>query len=808
MSNKVSFMIYKTSIFFVLVLPVLYFISRYNYNLFHSFADGVSIVIAACVFTIIWNARRIIDNDYFLYVGIAFLFFAFMDLMHLLGNKGMGVFPEYGNLGPTLYIATRYVLSISLMIAPLFINRKLNTTVMFAVYSLVTLSILLSIFYWQIFPVCIVEGGGLTSFKVVSDYVICLILLGAIGLLLLNRRSFDSRVLRIIVSSIILSIATGLAFTLYADPFGIMNMIGHLFQVASFYLVYLAFIETSLTKPQDILYQKLKQNEERLAKNVKQLDYANIELKKEIAERKVAEEALRESENRYAMTVAAVNDGLWDWNVQAGSAVFSPLYYSLLGYDDREFSASYASWRLLVHLEDITRIEQELQNSIGNGRGFSIDLRMKMKSGEWLWVCTRGKAVEWDNEGKALRLVGTLSDITDRKRIDAERARLEAENQQLQKAESLGRMAGAIAHYFNNQLGVVMGNLELVPMDLSGNGAIREYLTEAIQAARRSSEMSGLMLTYLGQNTGKNEPLDVSELCRQKLAMLKYAMPEGITLETDLLSSGLVVRANAKEMKQVLTHLITNGWESIGHSVVTVTLTTRIVSASQIPKSHLVPIGWKPETDVFACIEVGDTGCGIAEEDLDKIFDPFFTTKFTGRGLGLAVVLGIVKTWGGAIGVETKKNQGSIFRVFLPLATDKLSLLSVKATEAHPTELGGKVLLVEDLDTMRKIAEAMLKRLGFDVLAASGGAEAVNLLRENPGQIRYVITDLSMPGMDGWETLTALRKIQPDLPVIVVSGYDEAYVRASHYSEQSQIFLQKPYTINDLRAAIVTVLKK
>jgi diguanylate cyclase (GGDEF)-like protein/PAS domain S-box-containing protein len=300
---------YRTAIFLVLALPLLYFISRHNYLLFHSLADGVSIVIAACVFTIIWNGRRIVDNDYFLYVGIAFLFFAFWDLMHLLGNKNMGVFPQYGNLGPALYIVSRYILSISLIIAPLFINRKLNTTLMYAAYSLVTLLLLLSIFYWQIFPVCIVEGVGLTTFKVVSDYIICLILLGAIGLLLINRRSFDSRVLWIIVSSIILSIATGLAFTLYADPFGIMNATGHFFQIFSFYLIYHAFIETSLTKPQDILYQKLKQNEEKLAENLKQLNDINAELKQEIAERKRAEVALRESENQYHSLFENMLDG-------------------------------------------------------------------------------------------------------------------------------------------------------------------------------------------------------------------------------------------------------------------------------------------------------------------------------------------------------------------------------------------------------------------------------------------------------------------------------------------------------------------
>jgi two-component sensor histidine kinase/PAS domain-containing protein len=319
-TNHLTLPKYRTPIFLVLALLVLYVISRYNYNLFHSLADGVSIVIAACVFAIIWNGRRIVDNDYFLYVGIAFFFFAFWDLLHLLGNKNMGVFPQYGNLGPALYIVSRYILSTSLLMAPLFINRKLNTSLMYAAYSLVTLLILLSIFFWHVFPVCIVEGVGLTPFKVVSDYIICLILLGAIGLLLINRQSFDSRVLWLIVSSIILSISTGLAFTLYADPFGIMNAIGHFFQIASFYLIYLAFIETSLTKPQDILYQKLKQNEERLAENVKQLDDAAVELKQEIAERKLKEEALRESDLLWRLSIDnmreayALHEAIFDQN--------------------------------------------------------------------------------------------------------------------------------------------------------------------------------------------------------------------------------------------------------------------------------------------------------------------------------------------------------------------------------------------------------------------------------------------------------------------------------------------------------------
>lgn len=306
---------YLTLIWVVLALPVIYFISRQNYNLFHSVADGLSIVIAACAFTIIWNSRRLVDNNYFLYAGIAFLFFAFLDLMHLLGNKDMGVFTQYGNLGPTFYIASRYVLSISLIIAPLFINRRLNTTLMFSVYTLGVSLILLSIFFWRSFPVCIVEGVGLTPFKVISDYIICLILLGAIGLLLINRRAFDDRVLKIIVSSLVLFIATGLTFTLYTDPFGVTNMFGHLFQIGSFYLVYLAFIETSLTKPQEILFRKLKQHEETLINNLQQLDAAHFELKQEMAERKRAETELRQSEAKYRTLFENMTEEVHFWKI-------------------------------------------------------------------------------------------------------------------------------------------------------------------------------------------------------------------------------------------------------------------------------------------------------------------------------------------------------------------------------------------------------------------------------------------------------------------------------------------------------------
>ena len=282
---------------------LLYLVSRANYPLFHSIVDMATVFIAGSVFLVVWNGRRHLDNNYYLFIAIAFLAFALLDFMHLIGNKGMGVFPEYGNLGPTFYIASRYVLGVSFLLAPLFIKRKVSAVPVLAVYLLVVVLVLLSVLYWRNFPTTYIEGTGLTAFKVYSDYAVCLMLLGGLGLLLLNRRAFDGRVLKIIALSLVFSIATGLAFTLYTDAFGIMNAVGHFFQIASFYLIYLGFVETVLTKPQNILYRNLKQSNDSVLKLNAELENVNLSLSNDIAARKRAEEALRVSEERLRLFI-------------------------------------------------------------------------------------------------------------------------------------------------------------------------------------------------------------------------------------------------------------------------------------------------------------------------------------------------------------------------------------------------------------------------------------------------------------------------------------------------------------------------
>jgi PAS domain S-box-containing protein len=413
-----------------------------------------------------------------------------------------------------------------------------------------------------------------------------------------------------------------------------------------------------------------------------------------------------------------------------------------------------------------------------------------------------------DDSGKIVGTLGSAEDITERKSMELEKSGLEKQLHHNRKIEALGRMAGAIAHHFNNQLSVVLGNLEMVLDSFSGDELERDQLIQAMKAGRRAAEISGLMLTYLGQSVGKREPLDLANFCRQSLEMIKTALPSHLALQTDLPPSGPVVNANSNHLRLILTHLLTNAAEAIGGRQGAINLIIQIVTADEIPPAGLVPIDWKPPVEPFVCLRVTDTGCGMTEEEMDKIFDPFFTTKFTGRGLGLAVVLGIIKSWNGAIGVRSIKGRGSTFNIFLPQITDSCPLPTEKSALPMTVAPGDTILLVEDQDMVRETAASLLQRLGFNVVAAADGNQALDLYKAHSDRIRCMVTDLSMPGMDGWETLAAVRNIAPHLPVILVSGYEESQAMSTDHPQRPQAFLHKPYRLEEMAHVLSNILRR
>ena len=452
---------------------------------------------------------------------------------------------------------------------------------------------------------------------------------------------------------------------------------------------------------------------------------------------------------------------------------------------------------------------------------FPPEVAAKMTADDWA-VVAKGEVLNVDEDfngrnyttikypivqrGKTL-LAGYTIDITESKRAEEAKEKLEFQNRQLHKSESLGRMAGAIAHHFNNQLHVVLMNLQMAMQTLPQNAEPVENLIEAMKSARKAADVSTLMLTYLGQTAAKHEPLYLCDACQRHLPMLRTVMPQSVVLETDLPSPSPVVNANANQIQQILTNLITNAWEAMGETRGVIRLTVKTVPSSEIPTVNRFPIDCQVQDQPYACLEVADTGCGIADKDIEKVFDPFFSTKFAGRGLGLSVVLGIVRAHDGCVTVESRPGKGSVFRVFLPLSSEAISQKSAIVAQGPNAAGGGTVLVVDDEPPLRKAVLLALKRSGCTVLEAKDGVEGVEVFQQHRDEIGCVLCDMTMPGMNGWETLTALRKLVPDIPVILASGYSREQVMAGDHPELPQAFLSKPYELANLRDTIVRFMR-
>ncbi len=411
------------------------------------------------------------------------------------------------------------------------------------------------------------------------------------------------------------------------------------------------------------------------------------------------------------------------------------------------------------------------------------ELKHRNRSGQDLdvwssWVVRR-------RSGKPSGWLEIARDITDRKR-------LEAHLRETQKLESLGLLAGGVAHDFNNILTGVIGNVSLAQELADPGSSIHSLLSDALAASERAALLIKQMLAYAGKGQFVVQPLDLSKVVRDTIPLAGRSISKGIQVELALSDQLPPVEADATQIEQVAMNFILNAAEAIDDRPGRITIRTgvREIDPAEPPKSY--DIG-QPEPGRYAVLEVHDTGPGIGDSVRPNIFDPFFTTKFTGRGLGLAAVSGIVRSLNGAIQVESSPGQGSTFRALLPVKM---------APAPEPGVARDPILVVDDDEIVRRTADVMLRHRGYEVLLAEDGQQGVDLFRERQGRVSLVLLDMTMPVMSGEEAFRQMKAIRPGVPVIVSSGYtqEEAIRRFGGLGVAD--FIQKPYTVNALMEKI------
>jgi PAS domain S-box-containing protein len=525
----------------------------------------------------------------------------------------------------------------------------------------------------------------------------------------------------------------------------------------------------------------------------------------DITRRKEAEANLIASKEQLMEAQRLAGIGHWTWHVESQILTWSDEVYRIAGVEKKTFVPTIESFEAIVFPDDREPCRRRREEMLNTQLPLDFEHRIMRPSGETRTVRERTRVLS-DQGGRVGRILGVIQDITDQKRYEAEKARLSSRKQQLQKAESLARMAGAIAHNFNNLFFTILGNLEMALEEVPSTSPGHDYIETALRTIHQASEMSGLMQSYLGQRPGNARPVDLAELCRERLPLLRSTFPKGMALAADLPAAGPVVRVDPGDMAQVLTHLITNAREAMETAGGTVHVTVSRVAATAIPVENRFPLKWSPSEGDHGCLTVSDSGPGIRRDHLDQIFDPFFTTRFTGRGLGLAIVLGVVRRYNGGVVVESRPDLRTTFRVLLPVSEEPALPKEEKRAAEPVQETDGLILVVDDEEMVRSVAAEMLKRIGWQVLTAADGHGAVETFRAHRDRIDMVLLDLSMPGMNGWEALAAIRSIHPDVPAILASGYDEAHVMSGDHTEHPHAFLKKPYTRNELSAVVNRIM--
>jgi len=546
--------------------------------------------------------------------------------------------------------------------------------------------------------------------------------------------------------------------------------------------------------------------EERVEARTADLSMSNTLLGQQVAQHKHVEDALRESEERYRLLVANVPVVTWTTDSDGRTTFISPNVERVYGYSAQEIlEGGSRLWFGRIHPADAERVKEAYGSLFAGSADFDIEYRIQRKDGRWIWL--HDKAAATYQQDGTMYAYGVFSDVTERKEAEAERHRLEAKIQDAQKTESLVVLAGGVAHDFNNLLTGILGNASLVLEDLPPESPLREPLETIEAAARRAAELTTQMLAYSGRGAFVIRPVDLSKTIGEMMHLIGSTISKKATIQYELADDLPAVEADTTQMRQVIMNLIANAAEAVEDTGGLITVRTGVVNADRdfLGGIHL---GEDLPAGAYVCLDVADTGCGMDEQTRSKMFDPFFSTKFTGRGLGLATVLGIVRSHHGAIAVDCEPRAGTTVQVLLP-STGRPVQKGAAAPKRLPVNWrgSGTILVVDDEQAVRQVASRVLSGAGFAILTASDGREAVEVFGQHADEITVVLLDLTMPEMDGEETFDKMQRFRPDVRVILSSGYTEQEATRQFGGKGLAGFIQKPYRADMLIAKVRDVVE-
>ncbi len=536
------------------------------------------------------------------------------------------------------------------------------------------------------------------------------------------------------------------------------------------------------------------------------IEEANRALEREIAQREKAQRALRETHEALAAVFDASPAAIVTVDRQGRVTGWNPAAERMFGW-----SWSEVLGRFPPYVPDDAQGEaRRLMEEVSRGQVVSSrEFRRVRKDGSEIRVLFSGAPLR-DPDGQITGMVGILLDVTEARRAQEARRRLEAKMHEVQKLESLGLLAGGIAHDFNNLLMGVLGNADLALLKLAPESPARVHVEAIEKAARRAADLTNQMLAYSGKGRFVVERLDLNRLVEEMSHLLGTVISKKATIKFDLAPGLPPVEGDPTQLRQVVMNLITNASDAIGDRIGLITVTTGLMRADREYLQGTFLDEDLPEGE-YVFLEVSDTGCGMDPATRARIFDPFFTTKFAGRGLGLAAVLGIVRAHRGAIKVYSEPGRGSTFKILLPRCDAAEGLVRTDPSpraDVDPFAGSATVLLVDDDEAARTVAAMMLEEQGFEVIVAADGIEGVERFRAHAEEIRVVILDLTMPGLSGEEAFREIRRIRPDVPVVLTSGYNENDVTTRFAGKGVAGFIQKPFRTAELMEVLAGALSR